>query len=93
MEMPKPHFAHIWSAILAQAGQTFTTKTNLPFTYQVSGDVLAPSRTDYRISRSDFEVAYDLVPIAGPGQINELVRGPAYVWAILHDHRISRGAW
>lgn len=91
--MSKPSFSQIWSRIVASAGQTFKTKTNLPFTYEVKGDSIFPSRTQYRISRSEFEKAYQLVPLAGPGKINAVVRGPAYVWAILHDGRVSGSAW
>ena len=28
-----------------------------------------------------------MVPIPGPGSINRIVQGPAYVWAVLHDDR------
>lgn len=91
--MSKPPFSQIWSVIVGREGQTFTTKTGRPFTYEANSNGLVPDRTQYPISRSDFEAAYNLVPISGPGQINQLVRGPAYVWAILHDERISSGAW
>lgn len=88
-----PPFEDIWNRILALEGETFTTITGLPFTYVVTGDALYPSRTDYRLSRSDVEKAYGLVPLPGPGVINRVVRGPAYIWAILHDSRVSQGAW
>jgi hypothetical protein len=32
--------------------------------------------------------ALDLLSLSGPGQINAIVRGPAYVYAILADRRI-----
>jgi hypothetical protein len=88
-----PSFPTVWNRIVANAGQPFTTKRGLPFTYSLEGDGLVPSRTDYQISRSDVEKAFKLVPIDGPGAINDMVRGPAYVWAILHDSRISANAW
>ncbi len=43
------------------------------------------------VSIVDFYKAYDLIPINGPGAINNLVRGPANVWVVLHDSRISSG--
>jgi len=47
-------------------------------------------------SEINFERAHDLMllegPLEGPGAINRLVQGPAYVWAVLHDQRISSGA-
>lgn len=88
-----PPFDVIWGRIVALQGEQFNTITGLPFTYQVDGDALYPSRTNYRLSRSDVEAAYGMVPIPGPGAINNDVRGPAYIWAILHDQRVSQGAW
>jgi hypothetical protein len=91
--MPRTPFASVWERIIAHAGETFRTKKKLEFTYRVDRDGFFPSRTDYRISRSDFEKAYREVPLAGPGVINSEVRGPSYVWAVLHDRRVSRGEW
>lgn len=91
--MAKPQFTEIWQRIAALAGDVFHTKSGLVFKYRVSGNVITTTRTKYSLSRTDFETAYRLVPLAGPGEINELVRGPAYIWAILHDVRVSRGAW
>ena len=82
-----------WARIRSHAGEEFETITGKPFTYEVSGSVFRPSRTKYNISESDFVKALRLWPLEGPGQINNLVRGPAYVWAVLHDQRISRGDW
>lgn len=86
-------FEEMWSRIVAHAGETFRTITDKPFTYRIEGDGFFPSRTFYRISKADFIKAYELVPIAGPGVINQLVRGPSYVWAVLHDQRITLGEW
>jgi len=63
------------------------------FTYEIDRDYFLPSRTDYRISKFDFEKAYADVPFDGPGIINWVVRGPSYVWAVLHDPRISQNEW
>ena len=38
---------------------------------------------------SQFRLAFELMPLTGPGQINAKVRGPAYVYAILTDPRIT----
>lgn len=91
--MATPTFASVWESVAAHAGQRFTTITNLPFTYTVKDGGFFPSRTNYRISRSDFEKAFRLVPISGPGEISRMVRGAAYIWAVLHDRRISDGRW
>ena len=76
------------------AGASATTRAcRLPFTYAVKDGGFFPSRTNYRISRSDFEKACQIVPISGPGEISRMVRGSAYIWAVLHDARISGGRW
>lgn len=89
--MRTPEFDRIWGSILAHQGEEFVTITGLPFTYRVDGNGLYSSRTKYRISCTDFERAHAVGPIPGPGQINASVRGPAYIWAILHDARIPTG--
>jgi hypothetical protein len=91
--MPKSSFEKIWERIIANADKTFHTITGLPFTYKTKGNTVYPSRTEYQISKSDFEKAYEMVPIKGPGVISNIVRGPTYVWAILHDRRISLDEW
>ncbi len=60
----------------------------LPFTYAFSGDYLQPSRTNVELPKGHFRKAYDLMPIRGPGDINRLVIGPAYIFAILTDERV-----
>jgi hypothetical protein len=89
----KPPFAEVWQRIVALEGESFTTITGLPFEYVVDGEALIPSRTDYRLSRGNFEKAFARVPIGKPREISNDVRGPSYVWAILHDERVSSGRW
>lgn len=84
-------FDRVWQRIVNHAGEVFRTTTGLEFTYRIQGSGFYPSRTEYRIGESDFEKAYQLVPIEGPGDISDLVRGSSYVWAVLHDPRISQG--
>ena len=91
--MPITPFEKVWARVVAYSGKSFKTKTGLPFTYEVRGRLLRPSRTDYWISVADVERAYRLVPLSGPGAINDIVRGPSYLWGILHDERISLGEW
>jgi hypothetical protein len=88
-----PPFAVIWGRIAALQGEQFATISGLPFTYRVDGDALYPSRTEYRLSRSNVEKAYARVPIPSPGAISNEIRGPSYIWAILNDQRVSQGAW
>ncbi|MCK5613537.1 hypothetical protein KAR91_67325 [Candidatus Pacearchaeota archaeon] len=91
--MPNTPFEEIWSRIITHTGETFYTKTGLEFTYKIRGNGFFPSRTEYRISKANFRTAYQMVPMDGPGVINEIIRGPTYVWAALHDQRISLGEW
>lgn len=87
------HFDDVWNLILSLEGEQFQTKTGLPFTYEVRGNIAYSSRAQYPISRSDFERVVEIGPFDGPGPICYLVRGPAYVWAILHDPRVKHVAW
>lgn len=87
----KPPFDEVWRRIVDLEGETFKTITGLPFEYMIDGEALIPSRTDYRLSRGNFEKAFARVPISQPREINNDVRGPSYVWAILHDARVSSG--
>lgn len=91
--MEKNQFEQISSRIKNNAGGTFYTKTGLEFTYKIDSNGFYPSITKYRISKADFKKAYEMVPISGPGKISNFVRGPAYVWAVLHDKRISMVVW
>jgi len=83
----------VWTRIENNQGQMFHTITGLEFSYQVMGNYLKTTRTDYNLSKQDFARAASMVPIPSPGAINNIVRGPAYIWAILHDQRISKGEW
>ena len=83
----------VWARISNLAGKRFTTKTGKPFTYTVTNDALVTDRTDYLLGRRNFETALAHVPCGGPGEINQTVRGPSYVWAILHDARVRRSDW
>ena len=81
-------FQEIWNNIINHAGEQFFTKTNLPFTYSIVNNSVVPDRTKYPLAKSNFEKAAEITPLEGPGQINNPVRGPAYVYAILTDKRI-----
>ncbi len=86
-------FDELWERIRAHAGEFFKTEGGRWFTYQLEGDDLIPSQTeDLRIPRSDFELAFPMLPVPPP-KLNRFVKGPVYVWAILHDERVSAGRW
>ena len=79
----------IWIAIITHQGEVFHTINNLPFTYTISGNTLITSSTNYPIAKMNFIKAMEFAPLTGPGQLNQAVRGPAYVYAILTDARIT----
>lgn len=84
-------FDHVWKRIRMHEGQKFTTVRGREFTYSIEKNRVYPSRTIYWIAKNDFKKAFRIVPISGPSVISNDVRGPSYVWAILHDKRISLG--
>ena len=86
----KPNIETLWGRIKALAGQEFETKTGKPFSYEISGNIFLPSRTKYNITKTDFAKTLELIPLDGPGEISNLVRGSAYIWAVLHDRRIRK---
>ncbi len=83
----------VWEKIEAHEGCSFKTKTGQSFSYEITGNILNPSSTEYNLSKSEFAKALKYVPIEGPGKISSCVRGPSYIWAILHDDRICQGEW
>ena len=89
----KPNIEATWARMKALQGRPFKTKTGKPFSFEISGNIFRSSRTKYNITKSDFAKALDLVPIDGPGEISNLVRGSAYIWAVLHDQRVRQGKW
>ncbi len=102
--MSQRSFEFIWDRIVNLEGQNFETKTGKPFKYSIyDSTTIWVVRDGHRINQSlvigNFEQVYyymQIGPITGPGEINKIaiskgdtqVRGPAYVWALLHDHRV-----
>jgi hypothetical protein len=86
--MPEITFNDIWKKIVSNEGNLFNTKNGEEFTYNVNNNIITTSRTEWNIPKNDFERVFNLLPIDGPGQINKIVQGPSYIWAILNDDRI-----
>lgn len=82
-------FEDTWNSIISHAGEEFFTKRNLAFRYKIINNSVVPDRTNYPLSKANFEKAAQLLPLDGPGQISDLVRGSSYVFAILTDKRIQ----
>ncbi len=83
----------VWGRIIAHQGERFETVTGKPFSYRASDDVLVTDRSDFPLRSGEFEKALAVAPSDGPGEISKLVRGPSYIWAILHDPRIRQTDW
>ena len=85
--LPMTDFDEAWRRIVEHAGQTFVTVRGIAFQYDVIGSTVVPRHTRYPLHRSQFEIAAARWPVAGPGELNRIVRGPAYIFAILGDAR------
>lgn len=83
----------VWERIKAHQGQVFKLVEGGSLTYRVDGNVMVTSRSKQKLRIGDFEKVLAIAPVKGPGEISKLVRGPSYVYAILHDPRIRRGDW
>lgn len=83
----------VWNRLKDLQGEEFFTKTGKPFRYSIAGDVLCVTRTEYNLTKANFGKALEVTPFDGPGSVNALVRGPSYVWALLHDDRVRGDDW
>lgn len=79
-----------WMKLQQNEGEEFRTVSGLPFTYEFKGEnSIRVSRANQLISKSNFEKAMEYMPLKGPGEISKLVRGSAYVYALLTDERLQ----
>jgi hypothetical protein len=82
---------NLWVNLQAHEGGLFHTIKGLPFTYRMENGYLVPirdGRAIYSLSRQNFEKALGRLPFNSPGEISGTIRGPSYVYALLHDPRI-----
>lgn len=80
-------FDRVWRRIEEHEGEEFRQVRGQVFAYRIEDGQLRPSTVNQVLARSQFEKAYQRMPVSGPGQFNDL-RGPAYLFAILSDPRI-----
>lgn len=87
-----PDIDTVWARIEANEGETFCQIRGQRFTYEVHGDHLTPSTTNWNIPKSHFEEGLGLVPLKNTVAVQHLF-GPSYIYAILMDHRIRQRDW
>jgi len=79
-----------WKKLKENVGEEFLTVSGLAFTYEFVGDSsIRVSRANQVISKVNFEKAMEHMPLSGPGEISNTVRGSAYVYALLVDERLQ----
>ena len=81
-------FEDVWKKVILNEGQVFETIIGKEFTYKIENNILLTCSTHYPLSKGNFEKAYNMLPLNGPGEISKIVRGSSYVWVILNDRRI-----
>lgn len=87
-----PNIEAVWARIVTHEGEEFRQKQGRRFTYVVTGNRLNLSTTNRNLPKSQFAQALALVPLNGPGEIQDL-QGPSYLYAILMDERIRANDW
>jgi len=80
-------FQSVWARITSLSGETFHTKTGIPFSYDAAGSSVVLRNTERNLPRSQFRQALARFPISGPGDLQDL-QGPSYMYAILSDPRV-----
>ena len=89
-------FERVWQSVVAHAGEKFSTSKGLLFRYVVAGHTVKIERdgriVDQALATGEFRKAWQRWPVSGPGELNDVVRGPAYIFAILSDARIWKEA-
>ncbi|MEO6712699.1 MAG: hypothetical protein ABIM89_04630 [Mycobacteriales bacterium] len=78
----------VWSQLETHAGEPFTLKRGQDFTYHVSGAVLMPTTANWDVPKAEFAEALRRMPVSGPAALKDL-QAAAYIYALLHDPRIS----
>ena len=83
----------IWERIKTHQNEAFKLKGGEPLTYEVVGNTVVVDRSPkHPLHIGQFEKALQRVPVDGPNKLYDL-RGPSYLWAILHDPRIRMNDW
>lgn len=76
----------VWSNIQIHAGETFSTKTGVEFTYHIRNDYIVLENTNRSIPRKQVMDALSIMS----DKVSDYnkYQGYAYLWGLLHDPRI-----
>jgi hypothetical protein len=86
-----PNVEIVWNRILAHGGELFHTVSGIPFTYSSGRHYIRLNNTQRNIPKADFARAVSRIPLGGMAKAQRLgVQGPAYLYAIVMDHRIRQ---
>lgn len=78
----------IWDLIKQHQGEMFYTVSGKELIYRVERDMVFHNRTKIGIPRQAFEKAVAINPHC-PADLQKVVVGPSYVFAIISDPRIQ----
>ena len=79
----------LWKKIVEHEGECFRTIKGIEFTYAVVGDKgIKTSRTDFLLTKRNFENALKFCPLTKPSDLGKSIMGTAYVYGILSDARM-----
>ena len=80
-------FEAAWQRVIGLADATFATVRRKQFSYRAVNGGISMNTTNRVVPRGDFKKAFERMPAAGPGALQDL-QGPSYVYAILMDPRV-----
>ena len=90
--MRKSNIEVVWGRIKGLAGDVLYQLRGKPFSYEVEGDYLLLSTTNYKLSKKHVQEALSLVPLDNTVPVQHL-RAPSYIYAILMDKRVRLHDW
>ena len=62
------NFKDTWRNIISHAGEEFFTKRNLAFRYKIINNSVVPDRTNYPLSKANFQKLRNLSRLMFPGK-------------------------
>jgi hypothetical protein len=79
----------IWEIIKLYQGETFKTKTGVPFTYKAFKDYITINESQEDIKKDYFKLACKYMPKLNIKEQEKITKGFKYIYAILKDDRIN----